>query len=78
MKIINLPNKVELGKRCYLPFLLETTCPTCGEAVSSNLTEDYLNYPTLNEFNKIPFYCEKDDKSWEELIFIKIQLTNNS
>ncbi len=43
-------------KRCYLPFVLFDTCPTCGLEVAKDLGSDYLSYPVFGKPEEVDFY----------------------
>lgn len=51
MKAINSiePFSVEV-KRFYFPAMLKGVCPTCGEEIEHDFEQDYLSYPTANEW----------------------------
>ena len=59
MEILKVSENVELDiKRFYLPIKIERECPRCGAEGISDLSRDYLSYPTVNGRECIPFYCD--------------------
>lgn len=62
-KITRKPGAVAIDvKRLYLPFVVTSTCPECGEVVKHDLTSDrYLSYPSVGAVTKIGFYHTNDD-----------------
>lgn len=48
-------------KRCYAPFKVEFTCPTCGGKVVHDFSTDYLSYPEFGEPEKVTVYCHDEE-----------------
>jgi len=62
--VLKITEIVELQiKRFYLPIKLKKECPRCGKSSESDLSMEYLSYPTVNGKESIPFYCDACD-SW--------------
>lgn len=61
-------------KRFYLPFIIETNCPECGELHEHDLTEYYLAYPRIARASKIYFSCECEHE-WSEEVVVNVTLT---
>lgn len=71
IKPVHKPFELEL-KRCYLPFVLRSTCPKCGtEAVYDD--SYYLSYPKVGEPESYTVLCEECNFKWE----LKLRLTLN-
>ena len=45
-------------KRCYLPLKLKTKCPSCGDELIKDFSDDYLSYPDFNKPIKVGLWCE--------------------
>jgi hypothetical protein len=60
-------------KRQYMPYIIEWTCPDCGERNTWDLRDQYLSYPPFNKPYDLEFYCcggQDTDDGWEECGYI--------
>jgi len=73
MKIINHNTGDIEVKRFYVPFVIESDCPHCGELNKFGEDDnDYLMYPKIGEKEKVSFCCTECDASWEEEILLSV------
>ena len=74
-QIVNIDSKFEIAvKRFYIPFTLVAKCPECGKDKVSDLSEDYLSYPTLNQKESMYFYCDDCSCEFEVGIFVGMNI----
>lgn len=58
--------KFELDiKRFYFPFVVQGNCPKCGKFFKRDFNEDYISYPTVNEFAVVDFFHYDDESNTE-------------
>lgn len=71
------PDTLEI-KRCYLPFIIVATCPTCNLRVERHLDDDYLSYPRLDEAFSVDMthyiVDEKLEHEWEVNVILRMTL----
>ena len=53
-------DQVGMGKRVYLPIVVESVCPVCGDVRRVDLRDQYLMYPCVNGEVEISFVCGDD------------------
>lgn len=76
-KIVRLRGEgVELDKRTYVPFRVESKCPNCGRIVKIDLTDDYLSYPVTGEVSTLGFgHCDDEcQHEWEVDVILDVTL----
>ena len=61
-------------KRFYTPFVIEASCPQCGERVKRDCDDHYFSYPPLG----VPFnegmWCSGCEHEWDVRIQLDITL----
>jgi len=73
MEVIQHEPKPSEVKRFYFPATLIWTCEECGKENKKDFSNDYLGYPTFNEWRGIVLCCSHCDN--EQDIQLKINLT---
>lgn len=53
--------RLELSKRCYLPFKVKVKCPECGSINIDDYSDMYLSYPVVGSVEERFRCCEKCD-----------------
>lgn len=71
--------EVTLEKRTYLPILIKSTCPKCGQPVEMNLSDNssYLSYPTINKPFDLKFYHQclaSQSTEWSYRVILRVSL----
>lgn len=61
---------IELDKRTYLPFTISCECPKCGATLQKDLSEQYLDYPVLEEWADAYIWC--DDCDEDALVEVRV------
>ena len=51
-------------KRLYLPYVINTQCPSCREQVQFDMGDQYISYPTVGKPENLCLYCEDCDEEW--------------
>jgi hypothetical protein len=54
-----------LDKRTYLPgIVIKCKCPKCGALDTTDLSHEYLSYPTVGEPYRVTGYCVSCEHEW--------------
>lgn len=67
-------------KRCYLPIIVTSACPTCGAEISKHLDNDYLMYPKINTPFEMPMYhCieregRDEEHEWKVKVILRVTM----
>jgi len=61
-------------KRCYLPFILSSSCPECKTAVERDLEDQYLMEPCLGGETEVWFCCSECNHEWDENIIVDVTI----
>ncbi len=70
-------------KRFYAPFTIHSVCPECGQLAAKDLSSDYLSFPSVNEPERVHFYCEYEDDNaeggyhcceWSETVIMRLTM----
>jgi len=84
VKIKRTAEHVEIDvKRFYLPYEVTSTCPQCGKEETTDLSVNYLSYPSDGETEISFSHCEDEDdededpctNEWSEVVVLAITLT---
>ena len=70
----NWPFELDIN-RCYLPFTIEASCPSCLQVASVSLMEMYLSYPSLGQPYVIDFQCSGCNTAWKERVVMEVALS---
>lgn len=68
-------SRLEMEKRCRVPFVVEDACPECGASGDVDLEDHYLSYPVLGEPSKVYFSCETCDADWTAEVVLDVTLS---
>jgi hypothetical protein len=79
LKIVNTGERLAIElKRAYLPVVVTSECPECGELVEKDLSDDYLSYPVANGKEELHFCHEiadgEDEHEWSETIVVRLTI----
>jgi len=61
-------------KRLYVPSVLRTTCPKCGDKKVVDFQSDYLSYPPANRPFDHYLCCYECDEEWSVRLKLTMQL----
>ena len=61
-------------KRFYVPAIIKSNCPKCGEEIVNDYNEQYLSYPTANKIMETHFYCDECDEEFYINTLLKVTL----
>lgn len=74
-KVTNLNKKMKTNeKRFRLPCIVESECPHCKEVNRKDMTDHYLSYPTINQYDKIHFCCKECDEEFSVELILRVRL----
>jgi C4-type Zn-finger protein len=50
---------IEGKKRQHAPYIIEWTCPDCGDECTLDLTDNYISYPTFGDWEEDYLCCHE-------------------
>lgn len=75
MKLNKLSVSVEGDKRQHLPYELVFDCPSCGEEITHDFTDNYLSYPLWGEEESVGGCCNECGEEYGFTVVPDISLT---
>ncbi len=82
IKRIKSTEGMELDKRTYAPYVVTDDCSKCGAKATTDLSDNYLSYPTTGEPCAVHMYCDhgnEDDQQnvteWDVMVVVDLVVT---